>query len=335
MKERIKKIKKTLSDIPSSPDDRAFLPILLVAVSITLATLALVVNSFIYPFGGDLLSPIIAQIVTMLIPAYLCMLILKPEKSLATQLKELGVAKIKHEYVFFLIFTSLFVVSSALLLNVIFGGVYSASEGFTLLGTFTAGKSDYTVGALYLIEVYAVIPAVVEELVFRGIVYGELCKISEGLAICLSSLMSALFAFTLGGLPAALFCALAYCFVRAATGSLLSCVILHFIYNLFALFVNTNVSKYFTSSSNNLLLAVIMVGAWLVCTVLFASEAARVYRAKAKDISDGKKSSRVPKIKVQALLTEAKSLLRHTPTLVCFIVTLAMYAAIVLVRILV
>ena len=331
MKNKIKNIKKTIEKIPASPDERAFLPILLVAVCISIAFLAVIIDRFIYSFGGDLLSPIIAQLVAMMIPAYLCMLLLCPEKKLSAQLKGVGMAKIGHEYVFFLIFSALFTVTTALLLDIVFGGVYSSAEGFTLLGTFTAGENEYTVNTLYLVAVYAVIPAIVEELVFRGIVYSELSKISEGLACSISSLSSALFAFSLGGLPAALFCALAYCFVKATTGSLLSCMILHLVYNLYALFVHTNISKYITSSQNVALLSVVVIGAWLISTALFVSEAARVYRIKAARVANGEEKSSIPKIKLRDLPAEAKSALVHTPTLVCAMITLCLFVTIVLI----
>ena len=334
MKNKIKKIKKTIGEIPATPDERAFLPILLVTVCMTVAFIAMIIDRFIFSFGNDLLSPIIAQLVAMLIPAYLCMLLLCPEKKLSAQLKGIGMARIGHEYVFFLIFSALFVITTALLLNIIFGGVYDSAKGFTLLGTFTAGENEYTVNVLYLVAVYAVIPAVIDELVFRGIVYSELRGISEGLAICVSSLFSALFAFTLGGLPSALFCALAYCFIRFTTGSLLSCIIVHFSYNLYALFLATNVSKYFISAQNTALLTVIIVGAWLISTALFVSESARVYRTKAGKIADGEQASEVPRIKPRELLIEAKGAFIYPPTLVCAIITLVLYAATVVIKIL-
>ena len=106
MKNKIKKIKKSIGNIPALPDDRAFLPMLLVTVCMAVAFLSVIIDRFIYPFGKDLLSPIIAQLIAMLIPAYLCMLILCPEKKLSSQLKGVGIAKIGYEYVFFLIFTS-------------------------------------------------------------------------------------------------------------------------------------------------------------------------------------------------------------------------------------
>ena len=334
MKNRIKKIRRTIGEIPAKPDERAFLPILLVSVCMAVAFITMIIDRFIFSFGNDLLSPIMAQLVVMLIPAYLCMLIICPEKKLSAQLKRVGMAKIGHEYVFFLIFSALFVITTALLLNIIFGGVYSSANGFTLLGTFTAGANEYTVNTLYLIFVYAVIPALVEELLFRGIVYSELCDISEGLAACISSLLSALFAFTLGGLPAALFCALAYCFVRFTTSSLLSCIIIHLAYNLYALFLATNVSKYFISAQNTALLTLIIVGAWLICSALFVSESARVYRIKADRVKNKEETSTVPKIKLPELLTEAKSALIYPPALVCAIITLTLYAATVIIGIL-
>ena len=108
-------------------------------------------------------------------------------------------------------------------------------------------------------------------------------------------------------------------------------MILHLIYNLCGLFINTNVSKYFISSQNNALLIVIIIGAWLVSTALFVSEAARVYRMKAAKVADGEENSSVPKIKRQELFGEIKSAFVYTPTLVCAIVTLALYIAVTLI----
>lgn len=325
---------KTKNNLPNQPKEplsprlEGFLPMLLATVSMLITLLATVIDKFIFPFGEDMLSPALGQIIILLIPAYLCLLFLSPEKSLGQQLKAIGIGKLRADYVFFIIFAALFTVSGALLLDMLFGGVKDAAQGFTVLASFTAGESEYAVNYPYLILVYAVFPALLEEAVFRGVIFGELRRVSEPLAVLLSSLLSTLFAFTLGGIPASLFCAVCYCFVLLTTGSLQACMIVHLIYGLYALFWKTNVSAYFLSSQSNTLLIVIVVAAWLISASLFFTESARLYKARAAKIVLGEEKSALPSLHIKTLLQEIRAVFSYTPTLICAAVCLALYVAI-------
>lgn len=314
--------------LAADPQKEAFLPLLLATVCISIALLAVIIDKFIYRFGGELLSPMLAQIIILLIPTYLCMLLIFPERSPLAQLRSIGMARLRAEYIFLMIFTSMFMISTSLLFNIIFGGVYPVSNGFTLMGTFTAGVGEYTVSYPYLIIVYAAVPAIVEELLFRGLIYELLSRISESIAICITSLISAMFAFSIGGFPASLFCALTYCFIRHTTGALQACMIVHFIFNLYAIFAQTNVAKYFLSSQNLLLLVIVIVAAFLICSTLFFSESARIYRSKAERIKNGEISSGISKPDYKAILAELKGIFSYRPTLILSIILGASFAAI-------
>lgn len=327
----MKQIKQNHS--PTPPRD-AFFPVLLATVCMGVSLVALLIDRFVYPFGGDLLSPMLAEIMILLIPTYLCMLFLSPEKSLFSRFQSVGIARLKADYIFFLIFAAMFTVVTSFLLNLLFGGVNDASDGFTLLGAFTAGANEYTVSYPYLILVYALVPAIAEELVFRGFIYSELKRVNPSVAIVLSSLVAALFAFTLGGIPSALFCGLIYCFILHTTGALQACMIVHFVYNLYGIFVQTNLSKYFLSSQNNTLLLIVCALAWLISASLFFAESARLYTAKAKRITAEKGRSELPDPNHRAWFPCLKSIFSFKPTLICGIVTVALYAIAMLIIIL-
>ena len=331
---KIKTVKEKILRAPVEPRKEGFLPLLLCTVSMAIALLAVIIDKFIYRFGGELLAPMLSQLIILLIPAYMFTLIILPEGSTASKLRSLGISRLRAEYVFFMIFTALFMISTSLVMNIIFGGVYTASEGFTLLGAFTAGVGEYTVSYPYLIIVYAAIPAIVEEIVFRGLLYTTLSKVSEGVAVCLSSIISAAFTFSIGGFPAALFCSLTYCFVRHTTRSLQSCMIVHFIFNLYAIFAQTNLSKYFLSSQNLVLLIIVVVAALLVSAALFFSETARVYRGFAKKIKEGEETSGLSAPDFKKLLEDGRSVLLYRPTLICTVVFLASFLAITVIRLL-
>ena len=302
-----------------------FLPILLAAVSMLITLLVAVINSFVFPFHSQLLSPVICQILILLIPAYLSLTFLSPEQSLAQRARGIGFARLRADYIFFILFTAIFATTGAQLLDMLFGGTREASKGFTVLASFTAGTDEYATSYPYLILAYAIFPAIIEETVFRGVIFSQLKKISTPTAVVISSLLSALFAFRLGGLPSALFCALLYCFVLLTTGSLQACIIVHFIYNLYALLLGTNVAAYFHSARSNFLPIAICIGAWLIGASLFSTESAKIYRLKADRVAAGEESG-IQKMSLATLKNELIGTLGFRPTFVCLVCFLVLFA---------
>jgi membrane protease YdiL (CAAX protease family) len=286
-----------------------------------------VIDKFVYNFGGEIISPIIAEVLILLVPAYLCLLITEPQKKLHEQLKTIGMGKLSADYIFFIVFSALLLISTSFLLNVIFGAIYPISKGFTLMGTFTAGVREYTVAYPYLIVVYAVVPAIIEELLFRGLLYNLFSKLGEDISVALSVLISALFSFTVTGLPTALLCGAAYCFIRKTTRSLQASMIVHFLLNLYCLFVQTNLAKYFLSSNNNLLLIMIVLVLWLISASLFFTEAARIYRIKAQKISSGEEASEISGFKPSEIWKKLKMIFSHRASIICSAVLLVLFAA--------
>jgi membrane protease YdiL (CAAX protease family) len=307
------------------PRHEAFLPILLSALCMLVALMSLIIDRFIFPFGSELLSPAIAQIVILLLPSYLYLLLTKPHKSLFNQMTDIGMGRIKADGVFLIIFATAFMISSSLLLNILFGGVYSAAEGFSILGGFIAGKNEYTVSYPYLIAVYAIIPALCEEFIFRGIIFSELARVNEPFAAVMSSIISACFAFTLGGIPAAILCGVTYCFVLHTTHSLQACMIIHFLFNLFGIFCGTNIYGYFLSSQNNTLLITVLIIAWLISCSLFFGELCKIYRKRSVYISKSEAKTSLPEVKPHKLLEEIRNAVLFKPTFIILLVFVAIY----------
>ena len=320
-----------LAAIPAKSD--LFHPFLLIAVCAVMGLTALIIDRFVTPFGNGLLAPLIGQLIILVIPAYLFLQLSKRDLSFIKQLNEVGFGRLRAEYIFFMIFTALFMMSTSFILNTLFYGIYKASAGFTLLGIFTAGNGEYTVSAPYLILTYALFPAVTEEILFRGILYKEFSQINQPFAIVMSSLVSAIFAFTVGGFPATFFCAVAYCFVRYVTGSIQACIIVHFLFNIYGLYLQTNLCKYIMSSTGNILLLIVTLTLWLIFSILFFTECGRIFKLKADRIKKGEERSSFPSFNIDSLKTDIFSILRHTPTLVCVAVSVAVFAAIVIIGI--
>lgn len=308
----------------TAPREDGFIPILLSAICAAGVLIISLIDKFIFPFKNELLSPLVSQIVILLIPAYVFISLSSTNRDMGSQLRENGIRPLRTKYVFFVIFSILFAVASSLILNMIFGGFYSTSKGFSLLGSFVAGENEFSSSPLYLAVVYALIPAFVEELVFRGFIFNRLKSVSLPIAALLSSLLYALFLFKPLQIPAAFFGGLIMAFVFITTNSLLSSMIVHFLYNLFAIFWQTNFSQYFITTHKKHLPVVLVIAAWLLAALLFTTEAAKIYKEKADNDSktDLTKASRPLFF---GLWQDIKALFKFKPTAIASTVLVAIY----------
>ena len=203
---------KTVKETVSPRPDGA-LAMILSAIAMGIILIAVIIDKYIFPFGQEPLSPIIAQILILLVPAYVFTVLSFPGQSTAEQMREIGIRRLRAEYIFFLIFTAFFAICTSFMLNMIFGGVRSAADGFTILGAFRAGEQEFSISAPYLIATYALIPAFVEEFAFRGVIYRSLVGMRQNTALIISSVLYALFFFSPAQIPEAIVLGVILCFV--------------------------------------------------------------------------------------------------------------------------
>ena len=287
-----------------------FLCLVCMAVSLT----ALIINAFVYPFGSGLLAPAIIEILAVAFPCYLVLLSIYPNKSTAELLRTVGYRRIGARHIFFMMFAALFMISASMIVSVIFGGVYSMREGFTLLGVFTAGENEFSVSWPYLVLVYAVLPALCEELLLRGMVFSQLKDSGFAAAAAVSAVMSGLMGFSLGGFIPAVVAAAVSCFVFYTTGSLWSCVIVKLLFNLYRLFWESNISAYYTSTASKGLILVVMFVLLFLSGALFFGESARIYRQEAQRAREGGENRKT--LSLGTFVEDIKAMIAHRPTLI-------------------
>lgn len=173
---------------------------------------------------------------------------------------------------------ALFMVSGGLLLSVLFGGLESLSNNFSLYDTFVS-RDDGTVPAkIYLVVAYAILPAICEEFVYRGILCHEYERGGVMRAVVLSSVFFALLHFNLQNLPVYLFAGVILALTLYATRSLFGAMLAHLLYNLFGLFGQRYMSSLYnmTGSTNFFVFMVALV--FLVSGIVFCAEASRLYK---------------------------------------------------------
>ena len=173
---------------------------------------------------------------------------------------------------------ALFMVSGGLLLSVLFGGLESLSNNFSLYDTFVS-RDDGTVPAkIYLVVAYAILPAICEEFVYRGILCHEYERGGVMRAVVLSSVFFALLHFNLQNLSVYLFAGVILALTLYATRSLFGAMLAHLLYNLFGLFGQRYMSSLYnmTGSTNFFVFMVALV--FLVSGIVFCAEASRLYK---------------------------------------------------------
>ena len=115
---------------------------------------------------------------------------------------------------------------------------FAAIDLFALMGYDTGRDTPVTSinnFGRYVMAVFtmAVLPAVVEELIFRGVIFKEFKKHNVILAILASSLMFAAFHLTLVQFVYQFILGVVLAFVYMRTGNLIHAIILHFVNNFF------------------------------------------------------------------------------------------------------
>lgn len=132
-----------------------------------------------------------------------------------------------------LIFIGLGICMVANFVTSIFASFMSEFFNFTPKQPKIDTPTDFFGGSIYIITT-AVLPALVEEFMYRGAIYGTLKKFGKPLAILLSAMLFGLMHGNLIQIPFAFIVGLGLGFITAESNSVWPAVIVHFLNNLMA-----------------------------------------------------------------------------------------------------
>lgn len=183
--------------------------------------------------GGDLLLSIsVIQIIVLALP---CMLyyLLKGRK-LASPM---AVSPIGFRHITLIAFSAMVFVSGSLLIR--FGYQTIASRSVDTAGFFDGlygGEAEPSLAGMLLS--FVIIPAVCEELLFRGVIFAEYRSLGEGNAILISSVCFAMLHFSLTNFPVYLFAGILLGVVTAVSRSVIPAVLLHLLSNTLNVFTS-------------------------------------------------------------------------------------------------
>lgn len=226
---------------------------------------------------SEYLSIVMLQVMIFLIPG---VIFCKLRGANFTERLRLRLPRPSH--ILLLVASLIALISGTLLISIYTGGIETLDQGFTLYDTFAAGGGSDFSEVAYLVLAYAVLPAICEEFVYRGVLCATLEERGLLPAILFSAVSFGMLHFELSHLPVYIFAGLLLCALMYATRSLLATVIVHFAFNLFGLFGQPALTQFYLYTGSTELFSFLLVVIFLLAAVLFCGEAGRIYRGYAR-----------------------------------------------------
>ncbi len=241
-----------------------------------------VADNFWLHHSDEFLGALIFEIIIFLIPLFVYLSLSKNRLSVEDTAKEMNIRKISPRLIFLPAIAVLLLISGTLLLDILFYGIYDITEGFTLYGHLTANGDSGVVSIIYMILTFAAFPAIVEEIIFRKLLTRTYARKGILAAVIISGLFYAMTPFSLRLIPSFFFAGAIYCSLFLVTGSLVTSICAHFLFNIYGLFLGTNIANFFVSSSDAYALVIITIIVFLISLILFLGVISKLFVAYAK-----------------------------------------------------
>ena len=178
-----------------------------------------------------------------------------------------------------LIFSAaILMISGGLLLSTVFGGLESLSNNFSLYDTFISKTDGSIPSSLYLFVAYALLPAICEEFVFRGILCYEYENGGVMRAVLFSSAFFALLHFNPVNILTYLLSGVVLSLVLYASRSLIGAMLAHFLYNIFGLFGQRYMNTLYRITGSAAFFLFLVAFCFLLSGAIFCREASRLYK---------------------------------------------------------
>ncbi len=263
--------------------------------------------------SDEFLGALIFEIIIFLIPLFVYLSLSSKKLSVEDTAREMNVRKISPRLIFLPVIATFLLISGTLLLDMLFFGIYDITEGFTLYGQFTANGDNGAVSIVYMILTFAALPAIFEEIIFRKLLIRAYAKKGLLAAVIISGLFYAMTPFSIRLIPSFFFTGVIYCALFLITGSLVTSICAHFLFNIYGLFLRTNIANYFVSSSDAYVLVIITIIVFLISLILFLGIISKLFIAYAK----AKKTPPIKDISTSQKIKSAFGVFKSPVNIVC------------------
>ena len=223
----------------------------------------------------------------------------------------------KKEHILPIVLSFVLLVSGSVILNMIFSGENYII--FSIYNTFYAETDQGFFNILYTVLAFAILPAILEEFIFRGILCAEFEGDGTLCAVVASSLFFSFLDFSFGSLPVRFFVGIVLAIILYAADSLICSAILHVAYNLFVIFAQPILVSFKDVSANVELFVFLLLAVMIVSLILLVSRLSKLYRVYSeKNIS----SDYTKSVPIQKMPIAFAEILLSVPAICCYAVFL-------------
>ena len=250
-------------------------PLLVLAIIVIVTAVNFIPAEAIGIKDNPYLAVVVIQLLSYAIPALFYSRI--RGKELTPKLK---LRFFKPSQILFLIMATVFLICGTVLISMaMYKFAPNAFEASAVSEYAAFAMNRRLFDGVYLIVAFAVLPAITEEFVFRGIILGEYQHRGVVLASMISSAMFAMAHFSIVRFPIYFFSGLVLALVVFATRSVLAGMVIHALNNTFVLFAEKFITNAVDKQNVSLTLLVIILGALaLLSLLIMCFEAHTIYR---------------------------------------------------------
>ncbi len=161
-------------------------------------------------------------------------------------------------------------------------GLYAVgyySRQYTLYENYLPNDASSIANLLYIIIAIAIIPAVTEEFVFRGIILGEYTGMGTKptTAVMLSAAMFAMLHFNLYQFPVYFYGGIVLGYVAVITNSVMCAMIVHLLNNVFSLLFEPQLLRLISQTDSPVFVLFVLAIIFFVFLVLFLGATEKIY----------------------------------------------------------
>lgn len=198
---------------------------------------------------------------------------------------KLRLVPFKPSQILYIIYSTVFLMSGVMIVSMLMYTVSPNSFATSSVSEYAAfAMNDRLFDNAYLVLTFAILPALCEEFLFRGIMIGEYESGGAFVAVAVSSVMFAMSHFSIARFPVYLFSGIVFGCVLYATRSVLASMLIHIANNTVILLCEDYVLHIVDKQNVSLVLFVIILCAVaIVSAMLMCYEAQNIYRGYAEN----------------------------------------------------
>lgn len=224
------------------------------------------------------LSVIVLQILIFIIPGIIYCRIKGENMVRSLRLRSFGTRKL-----FFCIFSVCALICASGLVKL---GLYElgySSSNYTLYANYLPSTTGGFRDIVYIILAIAVLPALTEEFVFRGIILSEYRKTGCGTftSILFSTLLFGMLHFSIGQLPVYLLGGIVFSLIMIVTDSLAAAMLAHILNNAFSILFESTILRIINQSDSVIFVMFIFGAAFLVFLIVALQFAETIIHVRA------------------------------------------------------